>query len=128
MTQRPFNTAAVDPIRNEFQINESRLRKYAAGHRLPVITFKDRSTVVRVELFEHFIMGDNVDEQVEMVIDGVRSFGGFVDFDLDNIKLVGLKDRDNAGLFTAIMRHMLAALQDELCACGGLIECTCEKN
>ena len=128
MTQRVLKTSNVDPIRNEFQINEARLRKYAAVYRIPVITFKPNSNVVHVERFEHFIMGGTIEESVTMRIDGTRVFGGFVEFDLADLKLSGLTDPNNAGFFIAIMRHLFAALQDELCACGGLVTCTCEKN
>lgn len=117
-----------------FRVNEERLRKYGNRYPEPKLHFVANSTTVKMEIDEHLIihlpdeMGGSVDESVNLKIEGHRTFGGVVTFDLTDLKMTGLKDEKAGKYFVSIMQHLLNAFQNEICACGGLVDCHCEKS
>lgn len=117
----------IEPVRNQFVVNEARLRRYAARYPDPTVRFVENSTKVTVDDDEHLTIQGEMDESVHIYIEGTRTFTG-VFFNLDDVKVTGLKEEKSAVYFVSIMRHLLAAFQDEMCECGGLVDCTCEKK
>lgn len=112
-----------------YTISESKLRTYAKIHEQPEITFKPNSTEVVLEIDDGLTIisdGINIDEHVLITLPGKRTFAGIV-FDTEHMTVEGMKDPEARDYFDAFVDSIMCMFEEQLCVCGGVGECYCDK-